>query len=141
MTDEDVDIELRRAIQAEAHRAPMILRPDSLRARLAADAASRRRRMWRTASVAAVIGALAVVALVSLSQLPRSPSVGRATPTAICEVSTVIGHGSWWKETGGPNAFFNAEPDAFHAEPNNWLIITRFYPDAAPGQLVHIWPD
>ncbi len=141
MNDEDVDFELRRAVRAEGYRAPMILEPNSLRARLAADAASRRMSTWRTAWVAAITALVAVVAAVSVSQLPRSPSVGQVTPTDICEVSRVIGHGSWWKEIGGPNAFFKAEPDAFHAEPNNWLIITRFDPDAAPGQLVQMWAD
>jgi hypothetical protein len=141
MNDDDVDVELRRAIRAEGYRPPLILGPDALRARLEADSARRRTRIRRATTAAAIIAAVAVVAVVSLSQLPRSPSVGPASSTDHCDVSTVVEHGSWWKEIGGPNAFFNAEPDAFHAEPNNWLIITRFDPDAAPDQPVQIWAD
>ncbi len=141
MNDDDVEVELRRAIRAEAYRPPMILRPESLRARLAAETASRRSSTWRAALVAALVGAVAVVVAVSVSQLPRTPSVGQPSPTDGCEVSTVVRHGSWWKEIGGPNAFFNTEPDAFHAEPNNWLLITRFQPDASPGQDIQVWAD
>jgi hypothetical protein len=141
MNDDEVDVEVRRAIRAEGYRPPLILRPDSLRVRLEADSARRRTRIWRATTTAAIIAAVAVVAVVSLSQLPRSPSVGPASPTDRCDVSTVVEHGSWWKEIGGPNAFFNAEPDAFQAEPNNWLIITRFDPDASPGQPVQMWAD
>lgn len=140
MNDEDIDLDLRRAIRAEAYRPPMILRPDSLQARLTADTASRRTRTWRTAWTAALIGVVAVVAIV-LSQLPWSTGVGQVGPTETCEVSPVVSHGSWWKEIGGPNAFFNADPDDFYAEPNNWLIITRFDPDASRGQLVQMWAD
>ncbi len=53
-------------------------------------------------------------------------------------MSTPTKHGSWWIEIGGPGAFFNVEPGTLYAGPP-WLIITRFDPDAAGGQVVAVW--
>jgi len=141
MNDDDADLELRRALRAEAYRPPMTLRLDSLLGRLAARTERRRTTSRRIAWIAAAISVIAVIAVTSVLQLPRSPGAGQVEPTDRCEVSTVIRHGSWWKEIGGPDAFFNAEPDAFHADPNSWLIIARFDPDALPGQDVQMWAD
>jgi hypothetical protein len=63
-----------------------------------------------------------------------------AESSGACPVSPGTMHGTWWREIGGPNAFFNWEEAALPAQPNPWKMIVRFDPDAA-SQFVSVWAD
>lgn len=145
MNDEQFDLALRRAIRAEAYRPQLVLDAHALRARLAADTAARRRRtaFWALVPAAAVVVAGAV-AISLLGQRPVPSSFGGVEPTWACEISPVAHHDIWWKEVGGPNAFFwlfGVEPDPFYARPYPWPITARFDPDALAHEQVEIWAD
>lgn len=94
------------------------------------------RRSWGIA-VAGVFGIAVAIAL-GLGRAPTVPPGGSASPAG-CPTSTPIRHGTWWTELGGPAAFFNVEPGTLYAGANPWLIITRFEPDAAPGEAIALW--
>lgn len=138
MSDE-FDVILRQAIRQEAYRAPWLLEPGALKARLSAEARRRRKRRSWAALGAAVLG-VAAVAGIMIRPLQSFAPGGGTTP-APCVISTPTKHGSWWIEIGGPGAFFNVEPGTLYAGPNPWLIITRYDPDAENGQEVALWVE
>lgn len=137
--NDEFDVILRQAIRQEAFRAPVLIEPGALEARLAADACRRRKRRSWSALGAAVLGVVAVAGIMIRPLQSFFP--GGGTTPAPCVISTPTKHGSWWIEIGGPGAFFNVEPGTLYAEPNPWLITTRFDPDAESGQEVAIWAE
>lgn len=97
------------------------------------------------AAVVAVVGAVVAGSRPRPSELPSaSPAPSMPSPSAdagACDASPAVLHGTWWREIGGPNAFFNWEDGALPAVPNPWLIHVRFDPDATTGESVAIWAE
>jgi hypothetical protein len=134
MTDE-LELDLRRVLRAEAFRPPVHLTGQTLRARLEADDRRRARRPWNAALAGVAAIAVLVGVVISSTPIVRFPG-GEPTPSAACAESPATKHGSWWVEMGGPNAFFNIEPGTRTSIADGaWLLFVRFDPDADPGAL------
>lgn len=71
---------------------------------------------------------------------PSVPSPSAAGSGA-CDVSPGTMHGTWWREIGGPNAFFNWGDGARVSQPFPWKLIVRFDPDAASTEEVSVWAE
>ena len=74
------------------------------------------------------------------SPLAATPTSSPSTPGA-CDVSTSFLHGTWWREIGGPYAFFQWDDGPRPASPYPWLPIVRFDPDAPAGATVSMWAE
>lgn len=48
-------------------------------------------------------------------------------------------HGTWWREIGGPNAFFNWEEGEARPAGSSWKLFVRLDPDAGPDEQVSVW--
>jgi hypothetical protein len=65
-----------------------------------------------------------------------------AAASGACAVSPGTMHGTWWREIGGPNAFFNWEAAPRRLErAAPWKLILRFDPDAQTNEVVSVWAD
>jgi hypothetical protein len=145
--DSDADLEVRLRRSFEGIVAPAA--PEALVARIARLAETPRPRWVIRPSLAiaalAVVVSLALVGgVLSLGSSLQSSVLASASPTSSvgrCEVTASILHGTWWQETGGPNAFFQWDEGPRPAGPNAWLIHVRFDPDAGPGRSVSVWAD
>jgi hypothetical protein len=141
--NDELDLDLRDAIRAEAYRAPLLLTATTVRARLEAEDRVRARRPW-LAAVAAVAALAITASAISFAPILTRPG-GQATSTAgtTCDESTATKHGTWWVEVGGPGAYFNVEPGTRMAtEPgSSWLVITRFHPDPGSPSTVAMWAE
>jgi len=71
---------------------------------------------------------------------PSVPSAS-ARPSGVCDVSPVTVHGTWWREIGGPNAFFNWDGGARIAQSAPWKLFVRFDPDAATANELLVWAE
>jgi len=104
---------------------------------------------------AAIVLVLSAVALGSLLPAGSGPApTGPASPPtsavasglasapspAACVESPATLHGTWWREIGGPEAFFNWDSGARPAG-NRWLLIVRFDPDAVTSDQLSVWAD
>lgn len=56
-----------------------------------------------------------------------------------CDESPGTVHGTWWREIGGPNAFFNWEEGGPRPAGTSWKLFVRFDPDAGPDEEVSVW--
>ncbi len=140
MTD---DRELIEALRAEAQRVPLTLRAATLHERLA-----RERRPSRLVRiVSALAAAVAVFAMALVVSRSGQPSAGEPSgslapsPSPACALSEVVQHGPWWKEIGGPGAYFDVEPTSLHAGPHSWLVIARFHPEPGAPDSVSMWAE
>jgi hypothetical protein len=137
------DQSLIEALRAEAQRVPLTLDAAALHERLARERGPN--TLVRFVSVLAA--AVGVVAVATVLGRPGQPSVvgpsasPEPSPTTGCALSDVVQHGSWWKEIGGPGAYFNVEPTSLHAGPNPWLIIARFHPEPGTESSVSMWAE
>jgi hypothetical protein len=159
------DAELERRLRAAFGGAAVPEAPAAVHtevARLAAAPAIRTRSGlagWLSRGWVAVVLALSVIVVGSLfsggsspaptvpsapsesadaSLLGPSPSAGGS---AACDVPPGTVHGTWWREIGGPNAFFNWEEGPRRLEAAAWKLHVRFDPDAGPTEQVSIWAD
>ncbi len=131
---------LREALHREAYRPPLQLDSATLRERLADP--GRQRPASRLLPVAAVLAGLAVLAVTLGPRLVPSLTPSSPSPAA-CETSELTRHGSWWKEAGGPSAFFHLDTTTLAASPGSTthLLIVRFDPDAEGDGQVAVWAE
>lgn len=131
---------LREALQREAYRPPLQLDSATLRERLAEP--GRQRPASRLLPVVAVLAGLVVLAVTLGPRLVPSLTPSSPSPAA-CETSELTQHGSWWKEAGGPNAFFHLDTTTLAAslESTTYLLIVRFDPDAVGEGQVAVWAE
>lgn len=148
--DPDFELEgrLRRSFQAAVAPAAPEAIVDAVARLPASDVAPRSRWILGALVAAVVVGVVGAVVAGSRprpSELPSaSPAPSMPNPSAsagACDVSPPVLHGTWWREIGGPNAFFNWDDGALPAVPNPWLIHVRFDPDASSGESVAIWAE
>jgi hypothetical protein len=146
--DGELERRLRRSFQAAAPPAAPEAIVDAAARLPAFDVAPRSRWVLGALVAAVVIGVVGAVVAGSRprpSELPSTsplPSVASSSAdTGACDVSPPVLHGTWWREIGGPNAFFNWEDSSLPAVPNPWLIHVRFDPDATTGETVAIWAE
>lgn len=162
--DPEMNAELERRLRAAFSGAAVPEAPSAVHAEVARLAATpdvrvrHRLGRWRSTGWVAVILALSALVVGSLfsggsSPAPtvRSDPSGSADPSVpgpspsgkgsgACDVSPATVHGTWWREVGGPNAFFNWEAGLRPAG-NSWLLIVRFDPDALATQELSVWAD
>jgi hypothetical protein len=156
-TEADAELErrLRAAfLAAAAPEAPASVLAEAARLASAPDVRTRPRLGgWRSPGWIAVVLGLTAILVGSVfsggsSPAPSIPASASESATAdpsagasgACAVSPGTMHGTWWREIGGPNAFFNWEEAALPAQPYPWKLIVRFDPDAT-SQFVSVWGD
>ena len=161
--DNALDADLERRLRAAFTTAALPEAPASVNAevaRLAVAPGVRRRprvRGWSAPGWIVVVLAVSAILVGSLlsggsSSAPSSPAPGSVDATAgvatpsptaeasgACAVSPGTMHGTWWREIGGPNAYFNWEAEPRRLEPTApWKTLIRFDPDAGPAQEVSV---
>ena len=163
--DLEIDAELERRLRAAFAGAAVPEAPDAVHAeasRLAATPDVRVRARpggWRAPGWIAVVLAVTAILVGSLfsggsSPAPTEPSrpatSAQATEhllspsassqgSATCDVSPGAVHGTWWREIGGPNAYFNWEEGQPRPAGSSWKLFVRFDPDAGPDEEVSVW--
>lgn len=158
--DPEMDAQLERRLRAAFGGAAVPEAPASLHAEAARLVATPDLRVrsrlgrWPAAGWIAVVLALSAILVGSLftggsSPAPTEPSAPpeaslpapSASPGAsgACDVSPGTMHGTWWREIGGPNAFFNWEEGEPRPAGSSWKLFVRFDPDAGPEDEVSIW--
>lgn len=75
------------------------------------------------------------------SPSPEPSSPGPLASGGSCDLSTPTLYGTWWREIGGPHAFFHWDDGPRPAGPNPWLVQVRFDPDANTSETVSIWAE
>ena len=158
--DPEVAAELERRLRAAFSGATAPEAPAAVHAEVARLAAAP--EMWSRAgltgwlspgwvAVALAVSVLVVGSLFSSGSSP-APTVPSAPPEsadvslpgpspsdgATCNVSPGTVHGTWWREIGGPNAFFNWEGGTRHLEMAPWKTHVRFDPDARAAQEISV---
>jgi hypothetical protein len=154
--DSDTERRLRAAFAASAApEAPEAVHAEMARLGASADVrVSRRLRSWPAPGWIAVVLGLAAILIGSLfvggstpaPTVPAVPFASAGNPSAAvtggCGVSPGTMHGTWWREIGGPNAFFNWEAEPRRLErAAPWKLIVRFDPDARAGEVVSVSAD
>jgi hypothetical protein len=158
--DPEVDAQLERRLRAAFGGAAVPEAPTALHAetaRLAAIPNVRvRSRLDRWPAPAWIVVVLAVFAILvgslftgGSSPAPTAPtgtaeaSAAAASPSpgasGACAISPGTMHGTWWREIGGPNAYFNWEEGEPRPAGASWKLFVRFDPDAGPDEEVSIW--
>lgn len=167
MPDGELDAELERRLRAAyggaaAPEAPAAVHAEAARLAAAPDVHVRARLgRWPAPGWVAMVLALAAILVGSLftggsspaptepsrpaasaeaSRPVRSPSAGPEVSGA-CDVSPGAVHGTWWREIGGPNAWFNWEREPVPAGTAPWKMFVRFDPDAASIDDLSVWAD
>jgi hypothetical protein len=166
-SDREMDSELERRLQAAFRGAAVPEAPAAVHAEAARLAATPDVRVrsplgrWPAPGWIAVVVALAAILIGSLltggpSPAPsepsrpassaeasgsvRSPSPGPEGFTA-CDLSPGAVHGVWWREIGGPNAYFNWDREPVPAGTARWQMFVRFDPDAESIGELSVWAD
>ena len=154
--DADVARRLRAAFAGlAAPEAPDSVHAEMARLGAAADVrVSPRLGSWPVPVWIAVVLGLAAILIGSLfaggstptPTVPAAPSASADNPSAAatgaCAASPGTMHGTWWREIGGPNAFFNWEAAPRRLERTApWKLIVRFDPDTQPNDAVSVWGD
>lgn len=159
--DGEVDVELERRLRAafgaaSAPGAPEAVHAEVSRLVTAPEVRMRARLGGRLsfAFAAAVVGLFVVLVGSLLSggsqPSPSVPAVASASAESVpspngaagsCDVSPVTVHGTWWREIGGPNAFFNWDGEARIAQSAPWKLFVRFDPDAATADELSVWAE
>jgi hypothetical protein len=149
--DADLERRLRAAFgEAAVPEAPAAVHAEAARLAAAPDVRVRHRLgRWPAPGWIAVVLALSAIVVGSLftggsSPAPTLPSAPSGTAEAslpgasasagasgVCDVSPGTMHGTWWREIGGPNAFFNWEEGPPRSAGATWKLIIRVDPDAA----------
>lgn len=157
--DSGLDAEVEHRLRAAFARTAAPVAPEAVHAEVARWASTPDVRLggrfgpWRSPVWIAVVLALAAILIGSLfaggsspaPTVPATPSVSAdasTAPTRACAVSPGTMHGTWWREIGGPNAFFNWETGPRPLERTaSWKLIVRFDPDAQASEVVSVWAD
>ena len=158
--DADLEHRLRSALRgAAAPGAPEALHAEVTRLAAARGARARPRLGWSPIGLGAVILALSAILVGSLftggsSPPPTGPSTPQGSAAAslpapgpsaggsgACDVSPGAIHGTWWREIGGPNAYFNWEQEPVPAGTALWQRFVRFDPDAGSIEELSVWAD
>ena len=160
--DSGVDAELERRLRAAFGGAAVPEAPDAVHAEVARLAVMPDVRVrsilgrWPAPGWIAVVLALSAILIGSLfsggsSPAPAEPSrpaesteASQPAPSsrtsAACDVSPGAIHGVWWREIGGPNAYFNWVGGPLPG-PGRWQSFVRFDPDAGSVGELSVWAD
>jgi hypothetical protein len=161
--DGSVDAELEGRLRAAFDGAAVPEAPAAVHAEAARLAATPDVRVrsrlgrWPAPGWIAVVLALSAILVGSLftggsSPAPTEPSrpaesaeASQPAPSsrtsAACDVSPGAIHGAWWREIGGPNAYFNWEREPVPAGTARWQMFVRFDPDAGSVDELSVWAD